>query len=80
MTRIIALPVSSTGLRAWISLQTIRCVQKIRSLGVPIVLISGARTSTIIQRLPFLPRADAVATENGGACLPRFAPVATGSS
>jgi hypothetical protein len=29
-------------------------------------MISGARTSTIFQRIPFLPEADALATENGG--------------
>ncbi|OEU17932.1 hypothetical protein FRACYDRAFT_161642, partial [Fragilariopsis cylindrus CCMP1102] len=29
-------------------------------------LISGMRTSTFLQRLPFLPKADAYATENGG--------------
>ena len=34
--------------------------------GAPFVMISGARTSTIIQRLPYLPTPDAVATENGG--------------
>jgi hypothetical protein len=64
------LPMSSTGKRAWISLQTIRCIHAIRSSGIPFVLLSGARTSTILERLPWLPRPDAVATENGGVPAP----------
>jgi hypothetical protein len=31
------------------------------------VLLTGARTSTLLQRLPFLPAADAFASENGAA-------------
>jgi hypothetical protein len=27
--------------------------------------VSGARTSTVLQRLPFLPAADAIIAENG---------------
>ena len=61
------LPPSSTGLQAWISLATFHAISAVRKAGHPFVLISGARTSTILQRLPFLPRADAVVTENGGA-------------
>lgn len=38
----------------------------VRSTGVLLVLITGARTSTLFQRLPFLPKADAYASENGG--------------
>ena len=30
------------------------------------VLITGARTATLLQRLPFLPSADAYVAENGG--------------
>ena len=30
------------------------------------VLITGARTSTLLARLPFLPAADAYVAENGG--------------
>jgi hypothetical protein len=37
-----------------------------REQGVKVVLISGARTSTVWERLPCLPQADAVVTENGG--------------
>jgi hypothetical protein len=62
----ISLPLSSTGLRAWVSVQTLETIHSIRSQGIPFVMISGARTSTIFQRIPFLPLADAVATENGG--------------
>ena len=65
--RVMPLPVSSTGKRAWISLQSIRTIAKIRSFGVPFIMLSGARTSTIFERLPWLPMPDAVATENGGA-------------
>jgi hypothetical protein len=66
LSRVIALPVSSTGLHGWISLQAMRSIHKIRSFKIPFVLLSGARTSTIFQRLPYLPSPDAVATENGG--------------
>ena len=30
------------------------------------VLLTGARTSTLLQRLPYLPAADAYVAENGG--------------
>ena len=30
------------------------------------VLVTGARTATLLQRLPFLPAADAYVSENGG--------------
>jgi len=33
---------------------------------VPLVLISGMRTTTLFQRLPYLPRADAYVSESGG--------------
>lgn len=45
---------------------TFHKIAAIRAAGYKFVLISGARTSTIIQRLPYLPAADAVITENGG--------------
>lgn len=38
----------------------------IRTLGVKLVLVSGARLSTVMQRLPFLPAADAIVAESGG--------------
>ena len=37
-----------------------------RSEGRRFVIITGARTLTTLQRLPYLPAADAVVTENGG--------------
>lgn len=40
--------------------------QKINSGGVPFVLVSGMRTTTLFQRLPYLPRADAYVSESGG--------------
>lgn len=30
------------------------------------MIVSGARTSTVLQRLPYLPAADAIVAENGG--------------
>jgi hydroxymethylpyrimidine pyrophosphatase-like HAD family hydrolase len=33
---------------------------------VLLVLITGARSATLLQRLPFLPAADAYVCENGG--------------
>lgn len=33
---------------------------------VPQVLLTGARTATLLQRLPYLPAADAYVAENGG--------------
>lgn len=37
-----------------------------RQLGVKLALITGARLSTTLQRLPFLPAADAIVAESGG--------------
>eukprot|EP00956_Cyclotella_meneghiniana_P003346 scaffold4066_cov63-Cyclotella_meneghiniana.AAC.6 len=34
--------------------------------GVKLVLVTGARTSTLLNRLPYLPKADAYCTESGG--------------
>ena len=36
------------------------------SCHMPQVLVTGARTATLLQRLPFLPAADAYVSENGG--------------
>lgn len=38
----------------------------LRARGARIVLITGARTSTLLQRAPHLPPADAYVSENGG--------------
>ena len=56
---------STTGMQGLISLRTLELMARVRKMGFKIVVISGARTSTMMQRLPFLPFADAVATENG---------------
>jgi hydroxymethylpyrimidine pyrophosphatase-like HAD family hydrolase len=73
---VLNLPKSSSGLSGIISAQTLCSIRTIRNgncggiggsnKGVKFVLISGMRTSTFLQRLPFLPKADAYATENGG--------------
>lgn len=40
----------------------------LRRAGAAFVIVSGARTSTVLQRLPYLPAADAIIAENG-ACM-----------
>jgi hydroxymethylpyrimidine pyrophosphatase-like HAD family hydrolase len=60
------LPPSSSGEQGIISLRTIQCYAAIRALGRKVVLISGCRYSTLIQRLPYLPAADAYVCESGG--------------
>eukprot|EP00887_Chlorella_sp_A99_P004966 scaffold4.g4966.t1 len=64
--RLLKLPPSTTGAQAVISEATLRLYAALRALGVRLVLISGARTSTLLQRLPFLPAADAYVCEGGG--------------
>ena len=61
-----ALPPSSTGMQAFISERTLHLVSLIRQAGHRFVLISGARSSTFLERLPYLPAADAYVMENGG--------------
>ena len=63
---ILKLPPSSTGLRGSISSKTIELCQRIRRENAKFVLVSGMRTSTLLKRLPYLPRADAYASESGG--------------
>ena len=63
---ILALPPSSTGMRAIISKETLRKCQAIRKSGRKLVLVSGMRTTTLLNRLPYLPRADAYCSEAGG--------------
>lgn len=64
---LLKLPPSRTGLQGVISYETLRKCQVLRrKYGIKLVLVSGMRTSTMMQRLPFLPRADAYCCENGG--------------
>jgi hydroxymethylpyrimidine pyrophosphatase-like HAD family hydrolase len=64
---IITLPPSTTGLRGVISAATLRGLARLRSLpGVHLVIVSGARSSTLDRRLPYLPACDAIAAESGG--------------
>jgi hypothetical protein len=63
---VLALPQSSSGSRGIISCKTLDMYQELRRLGKKVVLVSGCRASTLIQRLPFLPHADAYVCESGG--------------
>lgn len=64
--KIIRLPPSTSGAEGIISLETLRLYQAIRAKGVKLVLVTGARFSTVMQRLPYLPDADAILCESGG--------------
>eukprot|EP00197_Chlamydomonas_leiostraca_P012292 CAMPEP_0202869656 /NCGR_PEP_ID=MMETSP1391-20130828/12575_1 /ASSEMBLY_ACC=CAM_ASM_000867 /TAXON_ID=1034604 /ORGANISM="Chlamydomonas leiostraca, Strain SAG 11-49" /LENGTH=268 /DNA_ID=CAMNT_0049549997 /DNA_START=62 /DNA_END=868 /DNA_ORIENTATION=- len=59
-------PPSASGRQGAISAQTIHQVAALRSKGVMFVVITGARLSTLLMRLPYLPAADAFVCENGG--------------
>jgi hypothetical protein len=67
------LPPSATGTQGIISCRTLRLCREIRRQqqqqqqegSVRLVLVSGMRTSTLLQRLPYLPRADAYCSEGG---------------
>eukprot|EP00559_Dactyliosolen_fragilissimus_P009782 CAMPEP_0184874126 /NCGR_PEP_ID=MMETSP0580-20130426/42221_1 /TAXON_ID=1118495 /ORGANISM="Dactyliosolen fragilissimus" /LENGTH=389 /DNA_ID=CAMNT_0027377101 /DNA_START=112 /DNA_END=1281 /DNA_ORIENTATION=+ len=68
---IIYLPPSSTGMKGIISSQTLQLCRTIRhrpstQRETKLILVSGMRTSTLLSRLPYLPRADAYASEAGG--------------
>ncbi|KAK3248150.1 hypothetical protein CYMTET_42374 [Cymbomonas tetramitiformis] len=63
---ILAFPPSSTGLQGYISVHTLELIRDLRRQGHVFVIISGARYSTIMERLPYLPQADAYVVENGG--------------
>lgn len=52
-----------------ISAATIHKVAKLREHGVKFVVITGARLSTLLMRLPYLPAGDAFVCENGGQVL-----------
>mmetsp|Transcript_13692 Transcript_13692/g.29809 ORF Transcript_13692/g.29809 Transcript_13692/m.29809 type:complete len:382 (-) Transcript_13692:165-1310(-) len=61
------LPPSSTGSRGVLSVETLRLCHRLRREGgVPVVLVSGMRATTLSGRLPYLPRADAYCCESGG--------------
>ena len=64
--RIMKLPPSSTGMRGIISSETLRKCQELRRRGKKLVLISGMRSTTMWERLAYLPRADAYCCEAGG--------------
>jgi len=53
-------------MRGIISETTIQLCQQLRQRNVKFVLVSGMRTTTLFQRLPYLPFADAYCSENGG--------------
>lgn len=63
---VISLPASATGRMAHVSLETLKLAARLRSSGAHLVLVSGTRYSTFVNRLPYLPRADAYVIENGG--------------
>jgi hypothetical protein len=63
---LLKLPPSTTGMRGIVSSKTLSLTQDIRKKGAKFVLVSGMRTSTFLNRVPFLPRADAYCTEAGG--------------
>jgi len=63
---LIHLPPSKTGTRGVISTRTLQLCSELRSGGVPFILVSGMRTTTLFQRMPYLPRADAYVSESGG--------------
>ncbi|GFR53021.1 hypothetical protein Agub_g15713 [Astrephomene gubernaculifera] len=59
-------PPSTSGRQGVISTATLHLVAQLRSRGLLFVVISGARLSTLLMRLPYLPAADAYVCENGG--------------
>ncbi|CAM9842275.1 unnamed protein product [Ectocarpus sp. 12 AP-2014] len=66
MPEVLSLPESATGRKARISIETLKLAAQVRASGARLVLVSGTRYSTFVNRLPFLPRADAYVIENGG--------------
>jgi hydroxymethylpyrimidine pyrophosphatase-like HAD family hydrolase len=66
-TELVALPESSSGSRGLISCTTLDSYDRIRhEKGKLLVVISGCRYSTLLERLPFIPMADVYACESGG--------------
>lgn len=65
--RVLHLPPSSTGKRGAIGELTLRLLAEAHAQGdVAVVVVSGARSTTLSSRLPCLPPATALAAENGG--------------
>lgn len=62
---ILALPPSTTGMRGIISIETLRKCEELRSRGVKLVIVSGVRTTTLLKRIAYLPKADAYCCESG---------------
>jgi len=60
------LPPNSKGVQGIISLTALTAFSSLRNRSSMTVLVTGARTSTMLQRLPFLPKADAYVSEGGG--------------
>lgn len=60
--RILKLPPSATGMQGIISSRTMVYCRELRRNKQKLVLVSGMRTSTLLKRLPYLPRADAYCT------------------
>lgn len=60
------LPVSSTGMIGVISAKSLQLIREIRQTGAIFVLVSGMRYSTLLKRIPYLPKADAYCCEDGG--------------
>ena len=65
-TSALLLPPSTSGAQGVISCKTIALYAAIRAMGFKLILISGCRSSTLFQRLPYLPAADAYVCESGG--------------
>ena len=63
---LLELPESSSGSRGFIGLNALRLYRRIRDEGLLLVVISGCRYSTLLERLPFIPEADVYACESGG--------------
>jgi hydroxymethylpyrimidine pyrophosphatase-like HAD family hydrolase len=65
-TPMVMLPPSSSGATGYISAATLGLFDQVRARGAKVVVISGCRYSTLMQRLQFLPSADAYVCESGG--------------
>lgn len=65
-TEIVALPRSSTGQQGYVSVKALKMLRQLQDAGVKVAIVTGARSSTLLERLPYLPAADAVVSENGG--------------
>jgi hydroxymethylpyrimidine pyrophosphatase-like HAD family hydrolase len=63
---ILVTPPSTSGRQGAISAETIHKVATLRARGLKFVIITGARLSTLLMRLPYLPLADAYVCEGGG--------------